>query len=164
MKLGSAATSTVIQRLTSPTGINASLGMLSAPDSLLARPMDPAQVRAQNAAADLAERLAVMKYPNISVYCEKIVNSLNEKFRTFSGNMTLAIEIRHSQDRLDGLQDALELYVDSVTQVLDGERGDWGDGMFYSGGYEINISAVKTGGKNFMQSAKVVFKVEVSRN
>ena len=40
------------------------------------------------------------------MYCEKIVNDLTEKFRTFSGTVQMAIELRHSQDRLEGLQDA----------------------------------------------------------
>ena len=74
----------------------------------------------------------------------------------------MAIEVRHSQDRLDGLQDALELYADAVTQVLDANRGDWGDGMFYGGEYEVAFGAVKQGGKNFIQVAKVTFEIGVS--
>ena len=81
-----------------------------------------------------------MTYPSLNVYCEKIANTLKEKFRSFSGSVQMTIEVRHSQDRLDGLQDALELYVDSVTQVLDAERGDWGSGMFYAGGYEVTLA------------------------
>jgi hypothetical protein len=74
------------------------------------------------------------------------------------------VEVRHSQDRLDGLQDALELYVDSVTQVLDGERGDWGNGLFYAGGYDVSLGAVKHGGRNFLQTAKILFQIDVSRS
>jgi hypothetical protein len=73
----------------------------------------------------------------------------------------MAIELRHSQDRLDGLQDSLELYIDAVTQVLN--RGDWGEGMFYGGAYEVSFGPVKKGGKNFMQAAKVTFEIGVSR-
>ena len=42
-------------------------------------------MRAQNVAAEMAERALGMKYPRVNVYCEKIVNELREKFRTFSG-------------------------------------------------------------------------------
>ena len=76
----------------------------------------------------------------------------------------MAIEVRHSQDRLEGLQDALELYVDAATHVLDASRGDWGDGMFYGGGYQVTFGAVKQGGRNFIQVAKVTFEIGVSRN
>src|SRR6516165_5095948 len=106
MKLGSAATTTVIQLLTSPNGVNVSLGALAAPDSQLAKPVTSEQVRAQNAAVDLTEHASIPKYPMITVYCEKITNSMREKFRQFSGSVALVIEIRHSHDRLEGLQDA----------------------------------------------------------
>ena len=163
-KLGSAAAGKVMERITAPGGMNANLAALTAPDSLLAAPIEAAQVRAQNVAADLAERSGPMRYPAVQVYCEKIVNELSEKFRSFSGKVQMAIELRHSQDKLTGLQDAVALYVDSITQMLDGARGDWGDGMFYAGGYEVAIGAVKQGGRNFMQAAKITFQMGVSRN
>jgi hypothetical protein len=34
--------------------------------------------------------------------------------------------------------------------------------MYYAGGYEINFGAVKKGGKNHIQTAKVEFDVEGS--
>jgi len=63
--------------------------------------------------------------PAVNVYCEKIANQLVEKFRTFSGISQMAIEVRHSQDRLEGLQDTVELYASAVMQTLDatGETG-----------------------------------------
>jgi hypothetical protein len=163
-KLGSAATATVIELITAPSGINSILAALSAPDNLLAKPVHPANILAQNVAADLAEQSRAVVYPSINVYCEKISNDLKEKFRTFSGTVQAVVEVRHSQDRLDGLQDTLELYVDSITQVLDSERGDWGSGMFFTGEYQIALGAIKHGGKNFIQSAKITFSIGVSRS
>ena len=55
------------------------------------------------------------------------------------------------------------MYVDAVCALLDDSRGDWGDGAFYAGGYEVAFEAVARGGKNFLQRAKVKFEVEVSR-
>ena len=98
------------------------------------------------------------------VYCEKVVNRLTEKFRRFSGAVHLAIELRHSQDRLEGIEETLELYVASATQVLQAGRGDWGDGMFYGGEYEVSYGAVKRGGRNFIQAAKITFEIGVSTN
>lgn len=163
-KLGSTATTTVIGMLTGPTGINSGLASLTAPDNQIVGPVDKGHIYGQNVAADMAERSTKTKYPSVYVYCEKIANTLTEKFRSFSGSLQMAIDVRHSQDRLDGLQNALELYVDSATQVLDGSRGDWGNGLYYSGGYEVTVGAVKHGGKNFVQAAKITFRIEVSRN
>ena len=119
-------------------------------------------IRAQNVAADLAELGEAVRYPAIQVYCEKVVNSLTEKFRTFSGTAQMAAEVRHSQDRLQGLQEGLEACADALTQVLDGNRGDWGSGMYYAGGYQVAFGAVKHGGKNYIQVAKVTFEIGVS--
>jgi hypothetical protein len=49
-----------------------------------------------------------------------------------------------------------------VTQVLDQNRGDWGEGMYYTGCYEATFGPVKHGGLNFIQIGKVTFEVGVS--
>jgi hypothetical protein len=162
--LGSAATVKVVHKLVGPGGLNANLGALTQSELDLAGLVESSQVRAQNAAADIAERILGLKYPVVNVYCEKIANELREKFRSFSGTAQMAIEIRQSQDRLEGLQDRLELYADAVMQLLNGSRGDWGDGMFYNGEYEVAFGPVRQGGKNFMQVAKVTFEIGVSRS
>ena len=161
--LGSALTAKVIQRINAPEGMNANLAALTAPGTVRL-PVEAEQIRTQNVAADLIERSTTVRYPSVSVYCEKIANDLTEKFRSFSGTVQMAIELRHSQDKLAGLQDALEVYADSVMRTLDAARGDWGDGMFYAGEYEVSLGPVKHGGRNFVQAAKITFRVGVSRN
>jgi hypothetical protein len=163
-KIGSAVTGKVVQRITGPTGVNAALGALTQAEREFAGLIDMAQVREQNVAADLAERAIGTKYPAVNVYCEKIVNDLREKFRRFAGTVQMAIELRQSQDRLEGIQDRLELYVDATMQMLNGSRGDWGDGMYYAGEYEVAYGPVKQGGRNFTQTAKVTFEVGVSKD
>jgi len=163
-KLGSAATAKVLSRITGPSGVNAGLAALTLGQSAFAGLVDSSQVRAQNVASQIAEHALEVKYPAVNVYCEKIVNDLKQKFQTFSGRVQMAIEVRQSQDRLEGMEDNLELYVDAAMQMLDGGRGDWGDGMYYAGGYEVAFGPVKQGGKNFMQVAKVTFEIGVNRN
>ena len=160
--IGSQAAATVVQLLSSTSGVSAYLG--NQEDGGGASGTAPAgvRIRAQNVAADLAEAGEIVRYPTIQVYCEKLVNSLTEKFRTFSGTAQMAAEVRHSQDRLQGLQEGLETYTDALMQVLDGNRGDWGSGMFYAGGYQVAYGAVKHGGKNYIQVAKVTFEIGVS--
>jgi hypothetical protein len=163
-KIGSTVTSKVLHRITGPNGVNAGLGALTLAEREFAGLVEPSQVRAQNVAAEMAERALGMKYPAVNVYCEKIVNDLREKFHRFSGRVQMTIELRQSQDRLEGIQNRLELYVDATMQMLNGSRGDWGDGMFFGGGYEVAFGPVKQGGKNFMQMAKVTFEIGVNRN
>lgn len=117
----------------------------------------------QNVAPDLMEKTAGAQYPRLHLYTEKVSNSLREKFRTFSGTVRLAAEIRVSQDRFENLERSLLLYVDAVTDVLDSHRGCWSDGVLYTGGYEITLQPMKHGGKNFLQTAKITFELEVSQ-
>ncbi len=156
--IGSAATRKVLERLAGPPGGELTAGALT--DGVSEGP----PLRAQNAAAELVERSGTVRYPLVSVYCEKVVNDLREKFRSFSGSAQMAIEVRHSQDRLEGLEEALEQQADAVTAALSASRGDWGDGMFYGGGYAVSFGRVARGGRNFTQAAKVTFEIGVSRN
>jgi hypothetical protein len=144
--------------------VNAGLASLSQAELEFAGLVDFSQIRTQNVASDTAERALGMKYPAINVYCEKIVNGLREKFRSFSGTAQMTMELRHSQDRLEGLQQRLEMYVDAAMGMLNQSRGDWGDGMFFGGEYEVTFGPVKQGGKNFIQVAKVTFEIGVSKN
>jgi len=162
-QIGSAITGKVIQRMTAPIGgVNANVATLTQGAVSIPGILDPAQVRSGNIASDLAERSDAVQYPAANIYCEKIVNSQVEKFRTFSGKLQMAIDLRHSEDRLDQVQGNLETYTDAVMGVLAASLGDWGGGMYYAGGYQVAIGPVKHGGRNFIQTAKITFEIGVS--
>lgn len=74
----------------------------------------------------------------------------------------MVVEVRVSQDRLDEMETRVQLYVDAVIQVLNENRGDWGDGVFYGGTYEVSYGPVKHGGRNFIQIAKIALAVDIS--
>lgn len=116
----------------------------------------------RNASADLSERGAGMRYPVFHVYCERVSNELTEKFRRFSGKVRLAIEARVSQDRIEGLEERTQLYVEAITTLLENNRGDWGEGLFFTGAYEVTFGPVKSGGRNYLQTAKVTIEVDAS--
>jgi hypothetical protein len=113
-------------------------------------------------AADVAEKASTARYPAIHVYCDRVSNTLKEKFRVFSGSAQLNIDVRVSHEHLDGLQEQLQIYVESVTEVLQRKRGTWGMGVMYTGGYEIIFSPVKRGGRNYFQSALIKLEVHIS--
>jgi hypothetical protein len=114
------------------------------------------------ASPEIMEQSLALSYPVFAVYCDKISNTLKEKFRTFSGTAQLTIDVRFSQDQIGGIQTALENYVSATCEVFDGARGDWGNGLFYRGGYEVSLTAVKKGGKGFLQLAKITLEIDVS--
>ena len=118
---------------------------------------------ALNASVDISEKTGYVQYPALLVYCDKLSNTLVEKFRQFSGKAHMVVEVRQSQDTLGGIEASVQVFVDAVCAMLDDSRGDWGSGAFYTGGYEVSYEAVGRGGSNFLQRAKVGFNVEVSK-
>jgi hypothetical protein len=163
-RIASLATGKVMGILAASQGVPAAVNALASQEGIVLPSITAGQIVAQNAAPELWELSTSGNYPMISLYCSKVANELKEKFRTFSGAVQMTAEARVSQDQLDQIESNLELYVDAITAVLGQNRGDWGDGVLYSGGYEVTFGAVKHGGKNFLQIAKVSFELQVSSN
>ncbi|MEO7142216.1 MAG: hypothetical protein ABI165_01795 [Bryobacteraceae bacterium] len=162
---GSMVTTKMLGFLTDPaSGLNLYVGEISVNAGVNLAMVGAGQISAENVAPEIVEKTAGAVYPALQVYCDKVNNTLKEKFRTFSGKARLVIEARVSQDRLHGIEQQMQLYIDAVTGVLDGNRGDWGQGMFYTGGYEVLYGPVKHGGKNFLQVGKVTLEVDISAN
>ena len=75
----------------------------------------------------------------------------------------MTVEVRNSDDRLEVLDRTTLVYTDAVCALLSNMRGSWTENMMYAGGYEVTYSAVKAGGKHFVQSTKITFDVDVSQ-
>jgi hypothetical protein len=160
--IGSQTIRKVLDVLQSAQSLARVIANISAESGANLPAISPEQIRAMNASPEVTERSTATSYPSINVYCERISNTLREKFRRFSGSARMAVEVRGSLDRLEGLEEQVRFYADAVAQVLDNNRGDWGDGVFYPGGYEVTFGPVKQGGRNYLQTAKASFEVEIS--
>jgi hypothetical protein len=156
------STQKVVGVLAAGSGLPAALEALSVQQGRTLPRIAAQQIIAQNVTPEVSDLSTVNNYPLVYVYCAKVINELREKFRTFSGEAQMVVEARVSQDRLDEIETNLQAYVDAITQVLDISRGDWGDGIFFDGGYEVTFGGVKHGGRNFLQIAKVAFVLEIS--
>ncbi len=162
-QLANSAVKTLENLLRAPTGLANGLAAVCIRSGNELAPLQDSQIVAQNISPDLVERSTGTHYPTYFLYCEKLNNTLREKFRQFSGTATLSVEVRVTHDRLEHLASAIQLYVDALTETLDSNRGDWGDGQFYTGGYQISFSAVKPGGKHYIQVAKATFDLQISK-
>lgn len=152
----------VVGILAAGSGLAAALEALNVQQGVNLPRITTQQIVAQNVTPEVSDLSTVDNYPLVYVYCTKVVNQLREKFRAFSGEAQMVVEARVSQDRLDLIETNLQAYVDAITQVLDNSRGDWGDGIFFDGGYAVTFGGVKHGGRNFLQIAKVAFVLEIS--
>ncbi len=148
--------------LAAGSGLAAALEALNVKQGLTLPRVTPQQIIAQNVTPEVSDLSTVDNYPLVYVYCTKVVNRLREKFRTFSGEAQMMIEARVSQNRLDQIETHLQAYMDAITQVLDDNRGDWGNGAFFDGEYEATFGGVKHGGRNFLQIGKVALTLEIS--
>lgn len=120
------------------------------------------QIQLRHAGMEVIEKALAFKYPQVLVYQERIRNELKEKFRRFSGTVDLVVEIRLSEERIEELEGKLGAYVDAVAEILWGKRGEWSQGVYYGGAYEVAMEAVKKGGAHFVQRARVTVPVHVS--
>ncbi len=116
----------------------------------------------QNISPEVLEKKAGASYPSLHLYCERLENRLTERFRLFSGIAHMVAEIRLSLDYSAPLDRFARFYGEAVTTVLDHHRGDWRNGIFYGGGYEMSFSSIKHGGKNYLQTVKISFVLNAS--
>src|SRR5882672_4431748 len=112
---GSVAVSRVIQILKGDTGLPYSIQAIAELTDTELAPIPSCQIHGINVAPEVAERSAGAKYPSVYVFCDRVKNTLKEKFRTFSGQIRVNIEIRVSHDRIEGVERQLQLYIDAIT-------------------------------------------------
>ncbi|HBY60812.1 MAG TPA: hypothetical protein DEH78_13400 [Solibacterales bacterium] len=161
-RIGSIARDKMAALLSGAAGVSGEIAALAAETGISLSPIDAEQVVAQNVTVETAERSSKVKYPVVYVYTDRIENQMREKFRTFSGTVRVVAELRISHEHLAPLERDLQMYLEAITSVLSRTRGDWGNGLYFTGAYEIQVGGVKPGGRNFIQVAKVQCEVDVS--
>ena len=144
------------------TGVGAQMAELSMQSGLQVAAIVPAQILEQSAPPP--DYTSAERYPAVYVTCESLANLQAEKGRRFSGKARIGIECRLSQDRVDGLDAKVRLVADAVAETLFQSRGNWTDSMFFGGAYEVQFGAMKRGGKNVVQTARITLDVDVSSN
>lgn len=122
------------------------------------------QVVLSSVAPDMGDNNVQLTYPRVCLYSIGLKNTQLEKFRSLSGTVAVVAEIWASGNMVTLSDQWIHFYVEAVTQLLRQDIGDWGDGMFFSGMYDIQFQQPKAGGFGFVQSAKVTCNLNVSRN
>jgi hypothetical protein len=112
----------------------------------------------------MAELLQPLSFPRISVFSARLRNQQIEKFRTISGGVTVTAEIAATADQASDVDLWIHYYVDAVTKILGNNKGDWGNGIFFPGPYEVDIQSPAAGGSGFLQIAHITLEAIVSRN
>ena len=123
-----------------------------------------AQVVLSSASSELADMNIQLTYPRVCIYTTGMKNTQVEKFRSFSGQVSLIAEIWASGKLATEADEWIHFYVESVAEILQSNIGDWGDGMFYGGTFDVLFQPPKAGGLGFVESAKLMLSLNVSAN
>lgn len=123
-----------------------------------------AQVVLSSTVPDMGDKDLQLTYPRICLYTAAVRNAQVEKFRSLSGTVSVVAEVWASGNLLDETDQWIHYYVEAMTNILRENIGDWGDGIFFSGMYDVQLQAPKAGGIGYVESAKVTCVLNVSRN
>jgi hypothetical protein len=150
--------------LTNSNALPQAVAALASACSVNVPAISSAQIVLSSVNADLGDMNLQLDYPRICIYSSAVKNTQIEKFRSFSGSVTITAEVFASGNLISDIDQWVHFYVEGVTQILRQNIGDWGDGMFFPGTYDVQLQAPKTGGLGFVESAKVSCNINVSLN
>ncbi len=147
---------TVNDALSQAIGSNAALNAINVPD------LATQQIISSYVSPDIGDLNLQLTYPRVCVYTSQVLNNQREKFRAFSGTVTVIADVWSSDALEQPAELALHFFVDGITGILDANLGDWGDGFRYSGVYGVQINTPKLGGLGFVQLARVTCNLHVT--
>lgn len=148
--------------LTGGDALTNEIQSLSAANNLALPLISASQIILSSVDPNLGDDNVQLTYPRICIYPWTVKNARAEKFRSFSGTVSVAAEIWASGVLVQQIDQWIHFYVEAYTSLLRQNTGDWKDGMFFSGMYDVQFQSPKTGGLGFVESAKVTCVLNVS--
>lgn len=109
----------------------------------------------------LADRVPANRFPRVSIALTRLYRGQKDKLADFSALASMQFELTLTHEKADELQSSIGDYVDALCDVLTRNQGLWSAGVFYAGGFTVNIEPVSRGGLNFIQSATIAFEIHL---
>lgn len=122
------------------------------------------QVCLTSVGPEIGDKDVQLSYPRVCLYSAGIRNTLQEKFRTLSGSVLVVADIWSSGNLVSDAERWIQYYVEALTGILRRNIGDWGDGVFFGGLYEVQLNAPKQGGFGYVVQARISCNLTVSGN
>jgi hypothetical protein len=154
----------VLNLLSGSNGLQQQINALSVASNIQMPPITSTQIVLSSANPDIGDRNMQLSYPRICLYSSALKNTQNEKFRSLSGTVSVIAEIWASGNLVDDTDQWIHFYVEAMTMILRQNIGDWGDGFFFSGVYDVRFQPPKAGGLGFVESASITCTLNISRN
>jgi hypothetical protein len=124
----------------------------------------PSQVVLSSAGPDIGDKDVELTYPRVCLYSAGLKNTKTEKFRALSGTLSMIADVWASANLVSDSDRWIHYYVTAVASVLSANTGDWGNGMFFPGVYDVQFQTPKSGGLGYVQSARITFQLIVSQS
>ncbi len=156
------AAQTFLTKLTSGNALEQKITSTTAGLTIAVPAITAEQVLLSSAPPGLGDDNLALSYPRVCIYSSGLRNTQLEKFRSFSGQVAVVAEIWASDDLITNADQWIHFYVESVAEILQEAVGDWGNGLFYPGSYDVQFDPPKAGGIGFVESAKLSFNLEAS--
>jgi hypothetical protein len=160
MNLSTRAVSAAREMLSGPSGLKVSIETLEELRGSLAT---EARFHVDTAywSQKLADRIPNDRFPRVSVALTKMYRGQKDKLADFSALASMQFELTLTHEKAADLQSALGDYVDALCDVLNRNQGLWSSGVFYAGGFQVDVSPVNRGGLNFVQNATISFEIHL---
>ncbi len=150
--------------LNSQSALQNAIADVQLSDSIILPTIPPNQVILSSASPAIIDLRQQIGYPRVSIYVPRIANTLLEKFRSLSGTILVAMTVAASADLVEQAEQSLHFYVEIITGILRDNAGDWGNGLFFAGAYDVQVQAPEAGGAGFVQTASITCEVSVGRS
>jgi hypothetical protein len=150
--------------LTASNALQTEVSNLAASFDSSVPPITSGQVVLSSASPEIGDKDLQLTYPRVCIYSAAVKNTHTEKFRSLSGTIATIAEVWASGNLMSDADRWIHYYVEATTLILRQNIGDWGDGFFFSGTYDVQLQAPKAGGLGYVVSAKITCNLNVSQN
>ena len=150
--------------LVSSNALQSSLNALAVQNGIAVPALTSSHIYVTSSVVAMSDDNLQLTYPRVCLYSTAVKNTQIEKFRSLSGTVAVVAEIWASANLLSDVDTWIHYYVEAVTSLLRENIGDWGNGLFFSGAYDVQLEQPKAGGLGFIESAKLTCSLNVSRN
>ena len=150
--------------LTTGNALQQRISALSSSTGTAVPPITAAQVVLSSSVPAMGDKDLQLTYPRVCLYTSAVKNTQVEKFRSLSGTVSVTAEIWASGNLLTETDQWIHYYVEALTNILRQNIGDWGDGLFFAGMYDVQLQSPKVGGLGYVEAATVTCLLNVSRS
>lgn len=156
------ATNKLLNLLTVNDALSQAISSNAAASGVSVSELNSSQIMNSYVSPDIADLNLQLIYPRVCLYTSQVANTQREKFRAFSGVVTVVADVWSSDSLEQPVENALHFFVEGIADILQANLGDWGDGFRFSGVYSVHMQPPKVGGLGFVQLARVTCNLNVT--